>query len=141
MRLVLALTLAVAGCTATSDPVGSAKPGQRWGAEKRLNAPAAHAFRRRTPSSASRSQLRAPIAALFQRLALCESGGRWHIHGYFDGGLQFLPSTWVANGGLEFAPRADLASKAEQITVALRLLRTAGWSSWPVCSVTTGIAR
>src|SRR6478672_6841878 len=33
-------------------------------------------------------------------VAQCESSGNWSIHtGVFEGGLQFLPSTWLANGG------------------------------------------
>ncbi|MDP7729491.1 transglycosylase family protein [Mycobacterium sp. TY813] len=40
-------------------------------------------------------------------------------NGHF-GGLQFSPETWKAYGGLEFAPRADLATPEQQKTVADR---------------------
>lgn len=72
------------------------------------------------------------------RLADCESGGDWHINtgnGYY-GGLQFSQGTWLAMNGDDFAPRADLATPAEQITVGERLLRANNWSwrAWPACS-------
>jgi uncharacterized protein YabE (DUF348 family) len=71
-------------------------------------------------------------AAMWDRIAECESGGNWHINtgnGYY-GGLQFLTSTWLGAGGGDFAPRADLASREEQITVANRLYETSGTSPW-----------
>jgi uncharacterized protein YabE (DUF348 family) len=71
-------------------------------------------------------------AAMWDRIAQCESGGNWHINtgnGYY-GGLQFLTSTWLSNGGGDFAPRADLASREQQITVANRLYARAGLGPW-----------
>ena len=68
-------------------------------------------------------------------VAQCESGGNWSINtgnGYY-GGLQFASSTWLGHGGAEFAPRADLATPAEQITVAERVLLTQGIGAWPTC--------
>ena len=69
-------------------------------------------------------------------LAECESSGRWHINSgnSYYGGLQFRQSTWKENGGLVYAPRADLATRAEQIKVAEEVLRTQGWQAWPNCS-------
>ena len=55
-------------------------------------------------------------------LAECESGGNWAINtgnGYY-GGLQFAGGTWRAYGGEEFAARADLATREQQIVVAER---------------------
>ncbi|MBT2490359.1 LysM peptidoglycan-binding domain-containing protein [Streptomyces sp. ISL-96] len=69
-------------------------------------------------------------------LAECESSGDWHINtgnGYY-GGLQFWQATWAEHGGLAYAPRADLATRAQQIKVAERVLATQGWKAWPVCS-------
>jgi uncharacterized protein YabE (DUF348 family) len=71
-------------------------------------------------------------AAMWDRIAQCESGGNWHINtgnGYY-GGLQFATSSWLANGGGDFASRADLASRAEQITVANRYYAKAGLGPW-----------
>ena len=67
-------------------------------------------------------------------IAQCESGGNWSINtGAYDGGLQFLPSTWAANGGLEYAPAANLATREEQIAVANNLYARAGLAPWPQC--------
>ena len=71
-------------------------------------------------------------AGMWDSIAQCESGGNWSINtgnGYY-GGLQFLTSTWLSSGGGDFAPRADLASRAEQITVANRLYAKVGSSPW-----------
>ena len=68
----------------------------------------------------------------WDRLAQCEAGGNWHINtgnGYY-GGLQFDYGTWLSAGGDDFAPRADLASRAEQITVANRLYAQRGLQPW-----------
>ena len=72
----------------------------------------------------------------WDQLAQCESGGDWSINtgNGFSGGVQFLRSTWLAMGGGEFAPDAYLASKAEQIVVAERLLEVSGWGAWPGCT-------
>lgn len=70
----------------------------------------------------------------WDKVAQCESGGNWAINvGKYDGGLQFLPSTWAAYGGLEYAPTANLATREQQIAVAERLYAAAGTSPWPVC--------
>lgn len=64
-------------------------------------------------------------------VAECESGGDWSINtgnGYY-GGLQFNQETWVAHGGLDFAERADLATRVQQIQVAERLT----YDGWPKC--------
>ncbi|MGW0121963.1 LysM peptidoglycan-binding domain-containing protein [Streptomyces sp. NPDC003327] len=75
-------------------------------------------------------------------VAECESSGRWDINtgNGFYGGLQFWQPTWVEHGGLAFAPRADLATRQEQITVAEEVLRTQGWGAWPVCSKRYGLS-
>ncbi|GAA2765107.1 resuscitation-promoting factor protein RpfE [Streptomyces paradoxus] len=65
-------------------------------------------------------------------IAACESSGNWKANtgnGHY-GGLQFTHSSWVAAGGLKFAPRADLATREEQITVAKRLAALQGMSAW-----------
>ncbi|MFI1169069.1 transglycosylase family protein [Streptomyces sp. NPDC020801] len=65
-------------------------------------------------------------------IAACESGGNWRANtgnGYY-GGLQFAQSSWVAAGGLQYASRADLATRVEQIAVARRLAFLQGMSAW-----------
>ncbi|MET8539634.1 transglycosylase family protein [Kitasatospora sp. NPDC004799] len=71
----------------------------------------------------------------WDRVAACESSGNWRINtgnGYY-GGLQFDQPTWRENGGLAYAPRADLASREQQIAVAEHLAGRRGLSPWPVC--------
>jgi hypothetical protein len=68
-------------------------------------------------------------------VANCESGGNWHINSGngFYGGLQFDYSTWLANGGGQYASRADLATREQQIAIANKLYAARGSSPWPVC--------
>ncbi|MEV6309263.1 transglycosylase family protein [Streptomyces sp. NPDC051840] len=71
----------------------------------------------------------------WDRIAQCESSGRWNTNtgnGY-HGGLQFSPSTWRAYGGAKYAPRADLATRSEQIAVGERVARGQGMGAWPTC--------
>ncbi len=84
-----------------------------------------------TTGSADAASLRT-----WDRLAQCESGGRWHINtgNGFYGGLQFTSSTWRGFGGGQYAPNAHQASRTEQIRVAERVKRVQGWGAWPVCS-------
>ncbi len=59
-------------------------------------------------------------AAMWDRIAACESTSNWSINtgnGYY-GGLQFSASTWRAYGGAAFAALPHQASRAEQITIA-----------------------
>ncbi|MEU9760634.1 transglycosylase family protein [Streptomyces sp. NPDC047985] len=74
----------------------------------------------------------AASVATWDAVAQCESGGNWSINtgnGYY-GGLQFSQSSWAAAGGLKYAPRADLATKAQQIATAERLLDMQGPGAW-----------
>ena len=83
-------------------------------------------------SNGSGAGLNLARAAMWDRIAQCESGGNWSINtgnGYY-GGLQFDYGSWLANGGADFAPRADLASRAQQITVANRYYAKAGLGPW-----------
>ena len=78
----------------------------------------------------------------WDNVAKCESGGNWHINtgnGYY-GGLQFAQRTWESFGGTHYASRADLATKAQQIATAERVLAVQGWGAWPVCSQRRGPA-
>jgi hypothetical protein len=77
----------------------------------------------------------------WNRLAQCESGGRWHINtgnGYY-GGLQFSQPTWKAYGGKKFALNASRATKREQIKIAEKVRRGQGWGAWPACSDELGL--
>ena len=73
----------------------------------------------------------APLST-WEAVAECESSGNWSINtgnGYY-GGLQFTNSTWAAYGGTAYAPRADLATKEQQIAVAEATLAGQGWGAW-----------
>jgi LysM repeat protein len=84
------------------------------------------------------AQVSAPAASNYatgsttwDKIAACESGGNWAINtgnGYY-GGLQFTQQTWAGAGGLAYAPRADLATRDQQIAIASKL----ALSNWPVC--------
>ena len=104
--------------------------------------------------------LTAPQAAAHQvdiwiRMADCESGdgdgqapytASWAHNGYFDGGLQFLPSTWNTAKRLRevrwFAARYGYAYQAPawvQIRVADNWRRHTSWAQWPDCSRKLGL--
>lgn len=80
-------------------------------------------------------------------LARCESTSRWDLNtgnGYY-GGLQADMTFWRTYGGLAYAPRPDLASKAQQITVAARARdgygphQARGYRPWPTCARRLGL--
>ncbi|MGI5352500.1 transglycosylase family protein [Streptomyces sp. CA-250714] len=68
----------------------------------------------------------------WEKVAQCESSGNWQANtgnGYY-GGLQFNNSSWAAAGGTKYAPRADLATKDQQIATAEKLLKMQGPGAW-----------
>jgi len=73
--------------------------------------------------------------ANWSAIAACESGGNWSANtgNGFYGGLQFTEQTWLAYGGGQYAPSANLATPAQQIAVAQRVLAAQGIGAWPVC--------
>lgn len=79
----------------------------------------------------------------WNKVAACESTNNWRINtgnGYY-GGLQFSQSTWRAFGGTTYAPRADLATKEQQIAVAEKVLKGQGPQAWPHCGKGAGLTR
>ncbi|MFI1164275.1 transglycosylase family protein [Streptomyces sp. NPDC020801] len=122
-------------------------------ADKSADSTRDNARRTRTTAALAGAVLLAPLGVLaatgnahaadggvWDRIAQCESGGNWHINtgnGYY-GGLQFAAGTWRAYGGGAYAPRADQASRAQQIAVAARVQQAQGWGAWPVCSARAG---
>jgi resuscitation-promoting factor RpfB len=74
-------------------------------------------------------------AATWDTVAACEASGNWTINtgNGFYGGVQFNQDTWERNGGLRYAPRADLATREEQIAIAEVTRGRQGWGAWPVC--------
>lgn len=78
--------------------------------------------------------------AIWDQIAQCESSGNWADNtgnGYY-GGLQFNEPTWLSNGGGQYASRADLATKSEQIAIADRVRAARGLEPWQ-CSYMLGL--
>lgn len=87
------------------------------------------------------SAAKAQAGSVWDELAECESGQRWHLasgNGFF-GGLQFSQESWDGAGGQDYAWRADYATRSEQILVAKNLLEMQGWRAWPACSRILGL--
>ncbi|WP_301252160.1 transglycosylase family protein, partial [Streptomyces somaliensis] len=81
-------------------------------------------------------------AATWDRVAECETGGMWSAdlgNGYY-GGLQLSQEDWQAYGGTAYAPRADLATRAQQIAVAEKVLTAEGSTAWETCAPIAGLA-
>ncbi|RAJ69843.1 LysM domain-containing protein [Streptomyces sp. Amel2xB2] len=77
----------------------------------------------------------------WDKVAECESSGNWQANtgnGYY-GGLQFSASSWKAAGGTQYAPRADQATKEQQIATAEKLLRQQGPGAW-ACAGQAGLS-
>lgn len=100
--------------------------------EKVLLAAKASTIQVGTKTSANGVGINLARAAMWDKIAKCESGGNWSINtgnGYY-GGLQFNLSAWNSNGGRDFAAYPHKASRAQQITVANRYYAKAGTSPW-----------
>jgi len=83
-------------------------------------------------SHVNRWEVVRPFNAKLERMAQCESSGRWHIatgNGFY-GGLQFTYPTWRSVGGKGY-PHWN--SILEQKYRAVRLIKRAGYGPWPVC--------
>ena len=94
---------------------------------------------RRTPSGDGTVQRPRPAAPQhnWDAVAACESSGDWTANtgnGYY-GGVQMDMTFWRNYDGPTFAPRPDLATREQQITVAERGLAVQGAGAWPVCGV------
>jgi Transglycosylase-like domain len=97
-----------------------------------------------TVSNKKKASGHAPASAtgsVWDRLARCESGGRWNYNGSsgYDGGLQFLPSTWRSYKPSGYPSYAWQASREQQIVVAKKVLSDAGWGAWPACARKLGL--
>jgi LysM repeat protein len=100
-------------------------------------APAA-GVRQADPPAAASVSTAAPASSggvNWPAIAACESGGNWSANtgNGFYGGLQFTEQTWLGYGGGKYAPSANLATEAQQIAVADRVLAGQGIGAWPVC--------
>ena len=98
---------------------------------------------RRARLAANRARESQCIPWPWNALAECESGGNWAYNGPsgFDGGLQFLPSTWNTARrlvGVDYA-YAYQAPAVVQVRVAQAWLAVTSWAQWPACSAKLGL--
>ncbi|MET0325716.1 MAG: transglycosylase family protein [Ilumatobacteraceae bacterium] len=134
------LTMAAVAATAIGV-LGACTPEevQQWQAWHAQDPAAAEAFLH--GDSAAAAPAPAAPTGVWDDIAKCESGGNWAINtgnGYY-GGLQFLGSTWQNYGGGDFAARADLATREQQIVVAERIRDDVGYGAWPACTRQLGL--
>ncbi len=83
------------------------------------------------------SLVSASVVSAWGRVSWCETHDRWSAPGpFYFGGLGITLWNWVKYGGLEFAPRPDLALPIQQIYVARKIQGSSyvpdqwGCSSW-----------
>jgi len=120
----------------TKQAPAAAQPAAQPAPEQSAAAPAPDPAPAPAPAAPSNS---GGWSVNWDAIATCESGNNWSINtgnGYY-GGLQFDIGTWLSNGGGEFAPRADLASKDQQIQIAERVYAARGLSPW-ACGYAAG---
>lgn len=88
------------------------------------------------------SGAQAADAGTWDRVAECETGGAWSENSGngFYGGLQITQESWEEFGGRAYAPRPDLASRSQQITVAEKVLAGQGTDAWSRCGARAGLA-
>lgn len=112
-----------------------------WATFAEPPAPTVHATSAHHPTvTQQRKRTTAPTDDVWDRLAQCESGGRWNLNvGGHEGGLQFLHSTWVRAGGRRYAEHAYQATREQQIDIARTWLARTSWTQWPVCSKKLGL--
>ncbi|MER7673547.1 transglycosylase family protein [Kitasatospora sp. NPDC096128] len=122
--------------------VGSGRHRRRTQAEKAIAVAGVAGVGLALPLLTATGASAAPASA-WDSVAQCESGGDWGINtgNGFYGGLQFTSSTWKAYGGTAFAAQANQASRAQQISVAEKVLASQGPGAWPVCSKKAGLSK
>ncbi|MFE7563136.1 transglycosylase family protein [Kitasatospora sp. NPDC057500] len=122
--------------------VGTGRHRRRTQAEKAIAVAGVAGVGLAMPILSATGASAAPVST-WDAVAQCESGGNWSINtgNGFYGGLQFTASTWKAFGGTAYAPQANQASKAQQISVAEKVLASQGPGAWPVCSKKAGLTK
>ncbi|MFD3501400.1 transglycosylase family protein [Streptomyces sp. NPDC058678] len=85
----------------------------------------------------------AATGTTWDQVANCETGGSWSENsgdGYY-GGLHIAQKDWEQYGGLDFASRADQASRNQQISVAEKILADKGVGYWSTCGLLNGLSK
>jgi len=134
------------GAQVTKNPVGqvvavgtkAATPPVTPPATRPATPPATVAAPPPSAGNTSGAGLNLANAAMWDKIAQCESGGNWSINtgNGFYGGLQFTLSTWHAYGG---SGMPNHASRAQQIAVAKKVQAAQGWGAWPACTSKLGL--
>jgi hypothetical protein len=113
-----------------------------WALDRRWEARQRRLEREREAREAEAAEAEAVVAPVvstsadWNAIALCESSGNWaETEGIFEGGLQFLPSTWDAYAPAEYPDAAYLATPAQQVYVGELVLQAQGAEAWPNCFV------
>ncbi|PAZ11952.1 peptigoglycan-binding protein LysM [Streptomyces sp. SA15] len=77
----------------------------------------------------------------WDQVADCKTGGSWSENngdGKY-GGLEIAQEDWEQYGGLDYAARADQASRSQQIAVAEKILADKGVGYWSTCGLLNGL--
>ncbi|MER5214637.1 transglycosylase family protein [Streptomyces sp. NPDC002838] len=77
----------------------------------------------------------------WDQVADCKTGGSWSENngdGKY-GGLEITQEDWDQYGGLDYASRADQASRSQQIAVAEKILADKGVGYWSTCGLLNGL--
>ncbi|MEU0073182.1 transglycosylase family protein [Streptomyces sp. NPDC006332] len=85
----------------------------------------------------------AATGTTWDQVANCETEGSWSANegdGYY-GGLHIAQKDWDQYGGLDYAARADQASRNQQIAVAEKILADQGVGYWSTCGLLNGLTK
>jgi hypothetical protein len=85
----------------------------------------------------------AATGTTWDQVANCETDGSWSADsgdGHY-GGLHIAQEDWEQYGGLDYAPRADQASRSQQIAVAEKILADQGVGYWSTCGLLNGLSK
>lgn len=85
----------------------------------------------------------AATGTTWDQVANCETEGSWSANdgdGHY-GGLRIAQKDWDEYGGLDYAPRADQASRNQQIAVAEKILADQGVGYWSTCGLLNGLTK
>ena len=118
--------------TKTGRPAAAAAAGSAAGRRRSSSRRRNQSRHRRLPPAPAPAPSSGGWSVDWDAIARCESGNNWSINtgnGYY-GGLQFDIGTWLSNGGGQYAPRADLATKEQQIAIAETDYASRGLSPW-----------
>ncbi|MFF0163263.1 transglycosylase family protein [Streptomyces sp. NPDC005263] len=85
----------------------------------------------------------AATGTTWDQVANCETEGSWSANegdGHY-GGLNIAQKDWEQYGGLDYATRADQASRNQQIAVAEKILADQGVGYWSTCGLLNGLTK